>query len=476
MTTKRTRSQTNQFDEGYVPAASIVVEGPTQLLHPDKPDMANFVNGVIPPIMNSEQIEAHDYLTRFAMGEEDEKDKKRPYLGRVVILTGAAGTGKTCLVHWLRGVHPHLFTVAATTGSAALHIGGVTVDKLFCMNRNTGTVNTFKLQKIMGDVAPCIIVDEGSMIGYKMAKAIAQVLDLYPQKRLIIVGDWAQARPVKDKWPFHHPLFKQSYHLALSKVERQSDPEFAKKLEELRWGEFDVKYFKRCRKKMPDNDAKCICAFATNEAALERNKEMYAWLKGNTKGADEWTLGCRMEKRGFGRDRKISWQPHKPSNEQEVRMFEASRMADRIKVRGNTRLLVTRNASDLSYVNGDTGVLVDCDAEKRLLRLVLDRTGEEVLIPETTTDIHDPTENVKFPTKRLVGFPVQYGWAVTIHRLQGMTVPRLWVDPESLYKLTDSNRHGLMYVACSRTRKVDQLELGSTDQVAWCDPAVKNLL
>lgn len=440
----------------------------------ERPKMArkaDMSGGMLLPQLRGEQISAFNFLRDFALGKEKHSSDNVPqYGGRSVIFTGEAGTGKSLVLKWLKAAHPNLFTVTATTGSAAVLLDSVTIDRVFCFNRENGVVNNMALQKTMKNTGPCIVIDEASMIGYKMAEAVRYVLDFYPQKRVVMVGDWAQAMPVKDNWPFSSNLFRHSILVQMEQIQRQEDPEFAQALSLLRTGEVDFDYFKRCQRPEPGNEEDCICAYATIKAAKERNLKMFEWSKGR-KAEDEWTLGCRMEKRS-GKD----WKAHRPTSEREVKMFEDSRMADRMKVRRGTRVLITRNAADLSFSNGDTGTILDCDAGKRLIRVKLDRNGDEAVIPEIASLINDPQEHATFPTLRLVGFPLQYGWAVTIHRMQGMTLPRVWVDLASIYQLSEDMRHGLMYVACSRTRSPDHLGLDEVLNVARCDREVTGLL
>jgi len=172
--------------------------------------------------------------------------------------------------------------------------------------------------------------------------------------------------------------------------------------------------------------------------------------------------------------------------------IDATPLADGEPLALGCRVLITLNHPGRAYVNGDTGELVEArgvygnDLKDELvagkevnpasLGIRLDRTGEIVYVTMVTQETKDPMGiNV---IHSVTGIPVKLGYACTIHKSQGMTVDKAWVDMASLKRFPDSeSRHGLAYVALSRTRTIDGLLLGSWDpQVVHCDPAISELL
>lgn len=150
----------------------------------------------------------------------------------VTILTGPAGCGKSTITNYLRqGVG---FCVAATTGKAAMHIDGVTVDSLFCFNRNNWKIWSDKfLEYLMSQVPDRIIIDEASMIGRNMGDVIHEVAQDY-KKQLLLVGDFAQARPVKDDWITKSRLLDDYNFLRLTECHRQEEGQFLQALNRVR--------------------------------------------------------------------------------------------------------------------------------------------------------------------------------------------------------------------------------------------------
>ena len=174
----------------------------------------------------------------------------------VAVLTGEAGTGKTTVVKFLKLARP--VAVCAPTGVAAMNVGGPTVDSMFSYDRTTNETRSQKrLDLIMSIVPKVIIIDEASMIGSRMAAYLFKVAKTYG-KILILVGDWAQASPVKDGWATESELVLGAELIKLTEVHRQSDEAHLAALNDLRRGEVtpmvrDV--FKPCRcSQAPDDD------------------------------------------------------------------------------------------------------------------------------------------------------------------------------------------------------------------------------
>jgi ATP-dependent exoDNAse (exonuclease V) alpha subunit len=425
--------------------------------------------------MSHEQLSAYHTLMEHAEGEFAGADTEdNSLVGRVMILTGAAGTGKSTVINWLRAASPPgLLTVCATTGSAAILVGGYTVDRLFCFERDSWQVGVQRLLRTMNDSGACIVIDEASMIGAGMAGAIEEVLGVYRNKRVILVGDWAQASPVKDDWPFERALFKDATLLRLTTCHRQDDPEYLSALRELRSGTIPP-YFRRCNAPPPSDSEACVRAYATNQATDARNKQRYAQLRKDNPETPEWQLRCKVQTRIWDEEQRCLVSGVSTMAEwAERKAIEQSGLADMLPVCVGTRVIIVRNAKELVYVNGDTGTI---EAMSDLgITVRLDRTKKTVLVEQAAAEIK---ETVGGQTMHVVqGYPLRYGWAVTIHRMQGMTLPRVHVELETLRKMPPPGRHGLAYVALSRTKNIEGLTVDNASApVAVCARAVEALL
>lgn len=516
--------------------------------HPDDVDDGEL------PMMSPEQLEAYHFIREFMRGHHvreaelpeevfnvERKDWRR-FMGRVMILTGAAGCGKSVLVKWIRDTLG--CSICATTGSAAMLVGGTTIDLMFAFKRSTWEVSTY-LDKSMRAAADVIVVDEASMIGHHMAEMVENALDLYPQKKVILVGDWAQASPVKDDWPFSSALFRCAEVVGLSKCYRQSDAEYLEALNELRSGSLS-QYFERCVSIPPGIDDPMLCMYATNREAAERNEIMFRrWMeKSGEKPIKMWaTISTASTSSSFipiNPDRiaevaksgkRISYEDGEPGYLNSVetwreggipdwksgKLYQDSKMAHDMEFCIGARVLITRNApisyrsgvdQERDYVNGDLGTIVSLpdfvakhkelplpsrdsappaadspegaaaeeeDAPKTFM-VRLDRNDKLVTIQPACAEMYDAYVGKRpNPNVRVIGYPVQLGWAVTIHKSQGMTLPSAFVSLSSIRRMP--TKHGLAYVALSRTRDSSTLRIDCADYgVASRDAAINGLV
>lgn len=405
--------------------------------------------------------------------------------GRVIILTGCAGSGKSHLVKWLRATLPNATTLCATTGSAALLIGGNTVDMLFGIKRQPWQLLYGITEKNMNECSDGIIIDEASMIGERMAGLLTMALHHYRTKRVLLVGDWAQASPVKDIWPFRSELFRAAEIIRLNECHRQSDPEYLAALNEVRRGAGSP-YFERCESPEPSDDEQVIRVFATNKMTDELNRRRYGMLRKQHPDATECRLYCSLQVWGKLRDGTRGWEDCIPTSRKEYQAMEECNLAHNERFCVGARVLITRNSKPLmsegitrefAYVNGDVGTIVEIRGAggTPIITVELDRNQRKVTIEQAQAEVMDTSTSSRRPTYLVTGFPLKLGYAVTIHKTQGMTLPALWGDMKSIAKHRRGNdksgMHGLAYVLMSRTRRIEDLRLrGTSSNVAYCDP------
>jgi hypothetical protein len=80
-------------------------------------------------------------------------------------------------------------------------------------------------------------------------------------------------------------------------------------------------------------------------------------------------------------------------------------------------------------------------------RVLLDRTGKECVIGQMKHELAS--------LDALIGFPLRLAWAMTIHKMQGMTLDEAYFDMDEIARFPDP--HGLVYVGLSRTRTLEGL-------------------
>lgn len=141
-----------------------------------------------------------------------------------LIVSGTAGTGKSFLIHALRGLLQTQVRVAAPTGVAAFNVDGFTLLSLLHLPVRTEFKDLqgeqlHNLQQAFSGVK-YLIIDEISMVGRKMfAKIDSRLRQAFPHKSdeafggcsSILVGDFGQLPPIMDL-----PIYSSLSRSALS--------------------------------------------------------------------------------------------------------------------------------------------------------------------------------------------------------------------------------------------------------------------
>ena len=260
---------------------------------------------------------------------------KNPLSGaKNIFLTGAGGTGKTYAINDYIKNNPATL-LCASTGTAAVNIGGTTAHKLFSIpvpayGADPNKVTASQL-KIFANVET-IIIDEISMLRNDAFSFAMRVLKraekLYGKKiRVIVSGDFSQLPPVikktEEKYFTKYGYDKSGFCFTtkewaalkfkvvnLTEVKRQSDVKFVEKLSAARMGDDSITaYFNNFVSYDIPEDAVRLCG--TNAEADQVNKEyldsieapMFAYqaektgITGKELPCDEIVLlkvGCRV--------------------------------------------------------------------------------------------------------------------------------------------------------------------------------------
>lgn len=387
--------------------------------------------------------------------------------GHNVLITGVAGTGKSYIVNHIKKEFDAALT--ATTGIAALNIGGSTI-------HSWSGVGIAKMPpemiagKIMGQwfmepvrirIEKCqkLVIDEVSMLNCHILNAIDTVFQMvrgndlpFGGIQIIALGDFLQLPPVSKqddpqefcfKSPIWHQAKFKTYHL--TKVFRQENQAFVTALSNIRLGQAtqaDIKLLKSREGITPDGDIKPINIYPTNmQADLVNFKEM-AKIE-----APVYTFDSNDDIYGKTQVTK----------DIRAKKLDADCLAPRqLRLKVGAQVMLLKNAS-ATLVNGSMGIITEITDDGHIFVDFGPRPGGDInrirMIEPVEFELYEGSEVVA--VRRQI--PLRLAWAITIHKCQGLTLDCVYCDLSSVFE------RGQVYVALSRSKSLEGLYLRGFD-------------
>lgn len=379
-----------------------------------------------------------------------------------LFVTGRAGTGKSTLLQSLRDMVDGELVVLAPTGLAAVNVGGQTIHSFFGLPPRlirTEDIRRSRNGRVMRRLK-LVIVDEVSMVRSDLMAAMDQSLRINrgrPREpfggcRLLMFGDLHQLPPVVQEAEvaeylesnFGGPFFFSVPSLRegagtslieLAQVFRQRDESLIRVLNRVRDGEADEDDLAELNERvMPvrtlgEGDPYVILT-PTNAAAQRINMAYLDALPSPAQCYDANITG------------EFSQNAHPTDT--------------RLVLKTGAKVILLRNDADRRWVNG-TVARVSRLEERRVWVEVEGKEYEiEPVAWEARRYAYDQTQEktVETVSGTFTQFPVRLAWALTIHKSQGLTLDRVYID---LGRGTFA--HGQAYVALSRCRTLEGLAL-----------------
>lgn len=382
-----------------------------------------------------------------------------------VFLTGAAGSGKSFLLrYFLRDLDSEKFPILASTGAAAILVGGRTFHSFFGLGIMEGGVQATidralrnkrllkRLKKTDG-----VVIDEVSMLSganLQVAEAVARKArgntTPWGGLRVIAVGDFSQLPPVnpfgtaKD-WAFLDSVWEMSEFqpTVLHEILRTGDAKFLEVLNSVREGRVTpgVSQFLSARTVKLPSDFEGTRLFARKDAV------------------EEFNLG----RLGQIQKPQHTFQTTYTGKEAEIEKFKKhSPIPEVLHVKEDALVMLRHNDPEGRWVNGSLGHIKSIQEESLGIKLL---KGREIEVgPEDFTLLD--ADGMPVVTAR--NFPITLAWALTIHKSQGTTLDRMQVNLRGLWE------PGQAYVALSRLKSAEGLFLeGWEPRSIFTDPAVK---
>lgn len=385
----------------------------------------------------------------------------RRALQPLIFITGRAGTGKTTLLRYFARHSAQNTVLLATTGLAAINIGGQTVHSFFHLKPGNLLDHAAlkRLPRKTVEGFDTLIIDEASMLRADLLDAIDVILRLstrselpFGGKQLILFGDLFQLPPVEEpsggglfdlfRETYNSPFFFDAHVLKEIPLEvfelkrifrQQADPDFAHLLNLIRQGsisqpQLDMLLNPRLTREVPEQFDNCVILSPTNQEASRRNLHYLAQLPGET-----FTYEAIMSD---------DFKPRNTLAEQTLRL------------KRDAKIMMLTNKD--GWVNGDIGTVHDLGPDfidvniKNVIYRVEAHTWEDVRY-----ELDPLTQKLKPTVKGFFKqYPLKLAWAITIHKSQGLTFDNIYLDIGR-----GAFAPGQTYVALSRCRSLAGVHL-----------------
>ena len=378
-------------------------------------------------------------------------------------LTGRAGTGKTTFLRNVQKMVDKQFITLAPTGVAAILAGGDTIHSFFglpmdvCTPGTMGKMNEARILTLIH--TDTIIIDEVSMvrcdiidtIDYTMRKTLRSSLP-FGGKQVIFVGDMFQLPPVLKKGA-ESDLMHDLYHaddcffykadvikrmrlvkIEFQKVYRQEDQDFLRILENVRLNKTTPENLMHLNERVctPAKENGMVITLSARNCTVDSiNQQRLAEIEAE-EYTYEGTVTGKFDEKRFPVDLTL-------------------------KLKVGAQVMFTRNDQQKRWVNGTIGTVTKLSKDE--IQVTTDG-GSTYVVPNCSWESYsyEYDKEARKMKKELMGtftqYPLRLAWAITVHKSQGMTFDKLYLDlSRGMFAA------GQLYVALSRVRSLEGLYL-----------------
>lgn len=378
-----------------------------------------------------------------------------------LLILGQAGTGKSTFVNYLKSASKKRIICACPTAVSALNVGGQTIHSLFQIQpRDFIMPQLLKLKAKPRNILTAtdvLIIDEISMVAPDLLDAIDILARMARRNnapfggiQVVAIGDLFQLPPVitRDAMEYYRAeyehdnayffdanVYKRADFLRydFDMVYRQSDAELLENLRRLRHNDVGaLEFFNRCKIGDASRRENAVLITPFRAVAERINASRLAQIN-----APQVTYNGELNGNFPERDTPAP-------------------MSLTLKV--GALVVFVKNGD--KWHNGSMGLVRDLGAREITVEL-LNKTRDVVTVrPETWQKIeYTRDENDKIQENEVGSFkqfPLNLGYAMTIHKAQGKTLDAVVVDISR-----GAFAHGQTYVALSRTRSASDMHMAS---------------
>ena len=260
-------------------------------------------------------------------------------------------------------------------------------------------------------------------------------------KNIILMGDPAQISVIQTDI-FSSSLWRR-LNIAISKdVKRQNNPEFQKLLSTVRLGSVTDEVDSILQSRVLNNcdidkldleNAGIICSLRGERN--EWNNKFLATLKTDPVSFEAG-------------DTDVQGRPLKGSNKLCITRYHKEQIEDTLTLKVGARVVLTKNINiQYGWTIGTLAVVTNIF--KNSVKIQHLQTNGKTVVTKTKQKLGFPGCSAKYIQQQ---FPLILGWALTVHKVQGMTMCRAYVQLTKSFFAS-----GQAYIALSRVKTMEDL-------------------
>ena len=399
------------------------------------------------------------------LSDEQQAVEEAIKAGQSVLATGPAGSGKSTLLNRLRSLHGDGLSVTASTGIAAMNVGGATLHSFTGIQRGEGTARELAARigaRGRRNIQSCkvLAIDEVSMISGQLFEKLDRIFrivrgEIAAQNRglpfggvqLLCFGDFLQLPPVSTAAePATFAFECRAWHESqiathvFTKVFRQADQPFADALGCLRVGDIHnpaVEIIaKRNNAPVPTDGVRPVIIHTRNVDVDRLNMIELAKVD---------SPEVRLVAEDTGRV-------------QDLERLDRDCLAPKVLcLRESCMVMLLANLDvEQGLVNGRMGVVLEVKQDEVLVRF-----GKRAVVAVKRRVFERQINGETLASRSQ--FPLRLSYAITSHKAQGLTLDRISCHLSK----NDVFEPGMAYVAVSRVKTLNGLFLHRSSRLAF---------